>query len=368
MGDYDIHILERDQGQLYERLYASVPLCAAQLSMEWADVISPLSPDKPYFIMAMEKAGGDPIGGLAVYYFKGPYGGLLTSIPHAGPLGGVLFHPQCKNKATLYKALIETAMELANGLGCVSMTIITNPFDPDCDLYRTATVPDFHFNNFTQIIDLNNLFDERGNYCTGRASNNRHIRKNLRKAANAGVRIAWSKSMMEFDQWYRIHEKRHKELRTSPLPYDLLKGIATRMNKADRGGLVIATLDEAIVGGCLFIWGNRIVDAFIMSSDSDHFGKSVNHAITDFALRFFKKKGSSIFNWQSCQRNSGVYAFKKKWGSLEKSYSFLTWTFEGFKALIEHDVDTISNAYKWHYVAPFQALEKKSSAGFFEKA
>jgi hypothetical protein len=93
----------------------------------------------------------------------------------------------------------------------------------------------------------------------------------------------------------------------------------------------------------------------------------VNYAVTDFALRHFAKSGKRWFNFQSSNKGSGVYEFKKRWGSKDLYHQFLTWSFPGFEKIFTEGIDNIAKAYQWHYVAPFEAIEKRLSNGSFEK-
>ena len=134
-----------------------------------------------------------------------------------------------------------------------------------------------------------------------------------------------------------------------------------------KGGLVVAKLNDKIVGGCFFIWNKEIVDAFILSTDSEYFHLGVNHSIIDFALRYFSRNGFAWFNWQSCKKGSGVYNFKKRWGSHERQYSFLTWRLEEFAKVFEVTVEDVRKIFNWHYIAPFDALNKNLMQGVFNK-
>ncbi len=363
-----IEILRRSDAAPYAELFASCPDAFVQLSVNWADVIAPVSPDEPYFIVVRDPGTRDILGGIPLYHFDGPLGGVLTSVPHAGPLGGVVADAAMPAalKKEVYDALTGAALALAGELGCVSLSIITNPFVGDSALYSVARPPDYTFNNFTQAIDIPSIFKPDGSYNTGKSRYNNHINKNLGKAARAGLSVAWAVDG-DFDSWYDIHLKRHAELNALPLPKPLLKGILEGMAPAGMGGLAIVRCGERVVGGCFYIWNKVVADAFIMSGDSAYFEHGINHIVTDFALREFRAKGLRVFNWQSCKRPSGVYDFKVRWGSKEYDYAFLSWTLPGFEKVLDAGVKEVSKGYPWHYVAPFEAIERGFKSGVFDK-
>lgn len=365
---YQIEVLERARAAPYAQLFHECSNGLAQQSVEWSDVIAPISPDKPYYLVVRNISDQSIIAGLPLYYFKGQLGGILTSVPHAGSLGGII----CRDKLgavtaqEIYQALTKRATQMAEALGCIALTIITHPFLDDAGLYWDTTPPSYVLNNFCQVIDLESILDDSGSYNTGKSSYNSHIRRNLSKAYDAGVTVQWGEEQ-DFHHWYEIHRKRHSQLGALPLPKSLLEGVVTKMKTADLGGLAVAKMKGKIIGGCAYIWNKKVVDVYMPSGDSQYLNYGINYVAIDFGLRQFAKLGLKWFNWQSCPRNSGVYDFKKRWGSAERAYQFLTWTFPGFEKVLDADVTTVSRAYQWHYVAPFEAIEKKVTHGEFEK-
>lgn len=361
-------ILERSQSVFYGQLFKECPQCLAQQSLQWADVISPISPDRPYFLVVREESNKGVLGGLPLYYFEAKLGGILTSVPHAGPLGGGFYRGDMdlNLRRLVYSTLLSSAIQLAKKMKCISLTIITNPFTDDAALYKESSTPNYIMNNFCQAIDLSFTLKNEGAYETGKSSYNNHLRKNLAKAEKAGVVVSWGDDA-DFEPWYEIHCKRHKELGVTPLPESLLRGILSVMKPAGMGGLAVAKIDKRVVGGCFYIWHRDVADAFIMSSDSDCFDCGVNYAVTYFAVRYFRKRGVKWFNWQSCKKNSGVYLFKKRWGSREFPYQFLTWTYPGFEEVFKVEVEDTIKWYQWHYIAPFEAIRKKITNGVFDK-
>jgi hypothetical protein len=192
------------------------------------------------------------------------------------------------------------------------------------------------------------------------------VRRNLKKAAENNVSVVWGTDA-DFESWYPIHAKRHTELGAEPLPKPLLNNILQVLSPVQKAGLAVAWVDNKIVGGCIFIWNSKIVDAYILSSDSSYIDMGINHAITDFAARYFYSQGLRWFNWQGCKRNSGVYRFKQSWGGEETSYQFLTWRMDGFEKIFPYTLDKIAEEYKWHYVAPFDAIKNKDQQGNYCK-
>lgn len=357
-----VSILRRENCIPYREFFSMNPNSLVQQSVEWADVISPLSPDEPFFVVAREKEDGRVLGGLPLYLFRSRPGSILTSVPHAGPLGGCIILPELSvdEKRKVYDRLLSAAKNLALELNCLAMTIITHPLLDDLDFYQYRHPADYILKNFCQIIDVASLGKMPDLF-------SHSIRKNIKIARKSGMSLGWG-SQEDFDAWYAIHSRRHEDLGLQPLSRTLLDRAFQIMSQASKGGLLLARIGGEVIGGVLLIWDKIMADFFMMSSDSNHLSKGVNYLLTEEAIRIFKEKGIPWLNWQSCRRGSGVYEFKERWGSREHSYQFLTWTFAGFKSLFSLPAREVSENFRWHYIAPFEALEKKMKRGVFEKS
>ncbi len=380
MSSLHVEVLERTEADPYEALFAATPNAFIQQSLRWADVIAHLGPDHPYFLLARDATSGKALAGIPLYKFSGAFGSILTSVPQAGPLGGIFFSPSSLSEAPqqdIYRQLYLAACSLAEREGCLALTIITDPMREDALAYEQISPPAFALRNFTQITDLDKLLPTPDAINAGKARFNNDIRRNLAKASETGIEVDWAERPSSapelFDQWYSLHQKRHGELNAPPLPKTLLQHLLDHLGEQQvsgsaAAGLAIARIGSRLLGGAIFIWHRWVADAFIMSSDSEYLSQGVNYALTAFAARDLHARGARWLNWQSsASRSSGVYAFKERWHSSEHRYSFLTWTFPGFETLLAQPLPALRAAYPWHYVAPFPALQSRATSGVYEK-
>lgn len=361
--ELDTRVLKNDEIGDYELLFESCPNALAQQSVSWSKAISPMMADVPYFLVTRDRSANRPIAGLPLYFFAGASGNILTSVPHAGPLGGVLCRPDLSPqlKEAAYSGLLQSAMDLALELRCMALSIITNPFEQDAPLYQKSERSNFVFSNFCQVMDLQTLFDPNGNLIAP----NRNCRRNLKKAHENGLVVRWG-TLNDFPAWYSIHQKRHGELGAIPLPEEILRGILVHVAPRN-AGLLVVEKDGVIIGGVILIWNRAIADVFIMSTSSESLELGANYLLTEFFLKEFKEMHLRWVNWQSCPRNSGVYEFKVRWGSVEVPYAYLTWTLPGIENIFKRDLEIIVDQYRWHYVLPFEAIKKQEMTGVYSK-
>jgi hypothetical protein len=334
-----------------------------QQTQLWTSVISPISPDKPFFIIS--KYNNVPVSAISLYLFQGEFGNILTSIPHAGPMGGIFSIDGIDSKILeeSYRKITELSIQLAKDLKCISLTIITNPFKNDAELYKQSVSPTYIFYNFCQYIDLKFIENKVRN---GILNLNENFVRNVKKCWKNNIHFEIA-SQNEIAEWYLIHKKRCEELRAQPLPKQLIDNIYSYLNKNDNGEIIAIKYQGKVIGGMINIWQKHIADYFIMSNDSNYMSLGISQGVFNFSILRLLKKGIEIFNLQSCQKNSGVYTFKERMGGIELPFEILTWTFGAFPNIFKISIQDIAKEYQYHYIAPFEALSSKLMSGTFFK-
>lgn len=351
----------------YDRLFDALDGAFIQQSSAWARAIAPLGPDRPIFLLA-SRDGAD-IAGLPLYLFQAPTGGVLTSVPQAGPLGGVFARPDLapEMRDAAYAALLGAAQDIARRNDCLTLTLITDPFADDLPLYERHLAPDFVLENFTQAIALERIFD--GPHITLTDYRRRSgLSRSLKAARGAGLAVRAADGAADFARWYAVHEKRHGELGAQPLPRALLWNLLAELGPREQARLWLVEQGTTLAGGCLFVRHRDVLDVFIMSMDSAFAALGPNYLVTEHALQWARGLGTRWFNWQSsASRDSGVYGFKARWGAEERQYHFVTKVFCPAERLAALGADGIKRHYPWHYVVPFGAFADGCRAGRYRK-
>lgn len=352
----------------YDELFENCPDAFVQQSTYWAEVIRDLGPDRPIFLLC--QAGEQPIAGLPLYLYENPHGNILTSVPQAGPLGGVFFHPELTPAEIeqAYAALLAMACSLAVRHNCISLTIITSPFFADLEYYERFLAPTFVFENFTQYIVLPEIATEET--ITLRDYNRRsNLSRNIRKGREAGLAWDWSENVEELRAWHRVHAARHSELGVVPLKLEFFEKIWDVLKPRDKARLLLVRKDGEIASGCLYIYHRKILDVFMLSMDARFADLAPNFLNTEMSLLWARRYGVEKYNWQSSSsRTSGVYGYKKQWGSRAAPYYFVTRLFCPPERICNMGREALQHAYPWHYVAPFGIFEQGCGMKYFKKA
>lgn len=343
--------------QQFDELFEACPSAFIQQSTWWAEVIQELGPDKPCFLLCL--SGNKPVAGLPLYLFERPSGNILTSVPQAGPLGGVFCAENlAENEASQACAvLLGRALELARERACMALTLITNPFRPDVELYRKILEPDFLFENFTQHIPLTQKFRVSGGQ-----------KNNLARARRFGFSVECCGTMDEVRDWHALHRKRQAELGAEPPKFELFKSIFQVLVARKKATFLAARHNGRMASGCLYIHHRKVMDVYAIDMDSEFADHAPNAVNTEYSLNLAREMGVEIYNWQSSpNRQSGVYNAKKQWGSIEAPYFFVTKLLCSRQHIQDLGADGIKANYPGHYVVPFGVFEQGPDQVYFRK-
>ncbi|MBN2454243.1 GNAT family N-acetyltransferase [Candidatus Woesearchaeota archaeon] len=322
----------------YKDFLEKTPESLAQQTAEWKEVLKEVINDEACYLIATED--GRAVGAMPSFIYSGKYGKIITSIPFAGPYGGAVGEERAQ------KVLIEEMIRIGKEEKCVLATIITPAFYTDSEVYIEAMTPDFKIENIYQYIDL-----QKG------SEYNRSVKRNLAKAKEAGVEVCEGRGS-EIGEWHALHTKRMLSLGKEPLPVEAFKGIKKHMK--EKHAFLIAKAGGKIVGGGWFIFHQKVMDAYMLSTDPEEMGTSATYAIAHEGIELAKSKGIRYFNWQASAGNKGVEAFKAQWGSSLGKHLILTKILGDVKPILEAGLENVKKEYKWHYVIPYSAFPNRT--------
>lgn len=331
------------------------PSSFAQQTIGWRNVIAPIGPDESHFLVCQRRE--EIVGVLPAYAFQGSLGKILTSVPQAGPLGGIACSRD-QAAGDIYAALLEAYIALARSLGCALASLITNPFSPDRELYERCVRPDYLLENKTQVLDLRVSMNDAGQPLNG--SDN--LVRNLRKARSSPLRVDETQSAENVDEWYELHAARHREIGATPLPRQLFTGALEEMVPRDKARFFFVRLSEGageMVAGGFYLHHGETIDAVMPSMRTEYAKLGPNYALATHTMRWARMRGLRYYNWEPSPPSGGVYRYKRQWGSKDITYHYLTWITGDVKPFTRSNPEEISRAYPWHYVLPFDQIGRE---------
>ncbi len=350
MEAVEIDFSDEQLVERYDRLFEDCPDAFIQQSTAWCDAIRDLGPDRPLFLLCND--AGEDLAGLPLYLYEHERGNVLTSVPQPGPLGGIFCRQSAKGRRDdVYKCLLDRAVRVAARHRCLSLTIITNPFDEDAHLYERHLRPDLVLDNFTQYVSLRAPVPH--------PPGDRNRVRNLRRARAFGYSIRAAEGISDLRSWYRIHRKRHIEIGVEPLAYKLFENLFRRLVPEGKAALILAEHDQTIAAGAFVVCHHDVLDVFLLSRDSAFDRSGPAFLVTEACLEWAGRRGVVLYNWQSsASRAGGVYRFKQQWGSREASYCFVTKLLRGLEAIKAMGCDTLRREYANHFVVPYGILSE----------
>ncbi|MEO0274537.1 MAG: GNAT family N-acetyltransferase [candidate division WOR-3 bacterium] len=349
-----VDVLTRDSEIYYEEFFDQCRLASIQHSLEWRDVICGLEKDEPFFIIAKEN--NKIVGALPLYFYKCKHGNLLTSIAWY-TISGIICSEDA-HKREVYRQLLDYSILLAKELDCNAVSISTNPFLNDEELYLEHLKPDYMLENFIQYIKLREIFNKDGVIVHPNYTRKSELSRNLERAVTQPLIISERQTQEYIDRWYKIHEKRMKELNAEPIPKGLFDGILKCLTPKGKGKFVFAFSRGELVSGGAFIFNKKIMNAYMLSMDSKYKDLRSNYLITYHVLNWANRAGIEIFNWMSSdRRGGGVYKWKEQWGSRELTCLYLTKILGDIRHWRNMDYIELKRNYGFHYLLPFNLLK-----------
>src|SRR6185437_6353217 len=115
-----------------------------------------------------------------------------------------------------------------------------------------------------------------------------------------------------------------------------------------------AVHDGKIIGGLLILWSPQTASYYLSCSLADFRSLQPGVLLIHHALQDVKKRGIRFWNWEgSPSRDSGVYRFKKKWGSVEIPYKIYVQPFKPLEAFQRIGKENLANNFPFYFVYPF---------------
>lgn len=291
------------------------------------------------------------IRGVLPYMCKeGPWGAVFNSLPYYGSNGAVV---QMKEDAEAKKALIDAFYTKARQEGAACATIITNPLKHDADFYKNTIATDFLDERIGQIThlpigateeELMRLFDDPRP-------------RNIRRAQREGIHVELRRDKDSLDFVYRTHVENIQAIGGLPKQKSFFDLIPEIMEEDD-WAVYLAVLNGEPVAGLLLFYYNRTVEYFTPVI-IERFRSTQALALAIFrAMHDALQNGYANWNWGGTWLSqTGVYDFKKRWGTSEYRYFYFTRLFN--KELLASPRELLLQHYPGFFTVPFTALHTK---------
>lgn len=308
----------------------------------YRDVLAGAGVGKPVYLAAY--SGNELVGYLPVFSCESAVGPVWGSLPFFGPNAGVLCHAGA-DSPEIHRALLKELMARAAEERALSCSINTPFMFDQFSVYDEMLPGAVVVEKFTQYLDLNTA-EWQGS-----------LRRNLQKANRSNIEVSADVTAERIDAFYSIYEQNCRE-RDIPLkPKRSVELLCETSRSSDRVRVYFAFRQGEMIGGLMVLASPLTVSYYIPCVLADARTLQPLVLLIDRAVQDARQRGNRYWNWESSpSRESGVYRFKQKWGSVEGLYRIYIQALCPVERLQELGERRISEYFPFYFVYPFDRL------------
>lgn len=290
------------------------------------------------------RMGGDLIGVLPAFRIQSEAGTAYSSLPFFGPNAGVLAVTDGRSD-TVYSALLEALLACARRDDALSCSVYTPFLAADLSAYEAAMPTAQVVEKFTQYLDL-----EATTWSSA-------IAYDLRKGKRLGVEIAKDVTAEHIDRFYELYHMNCVEYGIPIKPKPCVDLLFDARNLGKRSDAYFAFRDGEMIGGLLMVWSPMTASYYIPCALPSARTVQPGTLLIDRAVQDARQRGIRYWNWEaSPSRESGVFQFKKKWGSIEGCYRIYVQAFQPVEVFRRLGKALIEKNFPFYFVYPFDRL------------
>lgn len=333
---------DRELESFLDRLGAVSPSVLGYHYPFYRDLIATAGAGESRYLGA--RVEGTLVGVLPAFKIASASGSAYSSLPFFGPNAGALTAADERSER-ICSALLDSFLDYARSDGALSCSIYT-PFQCENLACYDAAMPEAHVvEKFTQYLDLHS------------ATWSSAIAYDLRKGKRLGVEISKDITTERINRFYELYHMNCVEygIPIKPKPcVDLLFG---ESNLGQHSDAYFAMRDGEMIGGLLMVWSPLTASYYIPCTLPSARTLQPGTLLIDRAVQDARQRGIHYWNWEaSPSRESGVFQFKKKWGSTEGRYRIYVQAFKPAEVFRALGRATIERDFPFFFVYPFDRL------------
>ena len=254
---------------------------------------------------------GNPIGILPLCYKRSSLGVVYNSLPFFGPNGGILTSDHSRS-SLIHRMILEYLQLEILKSDFVSCVIYQPLFSSNSEDYLLALKPDYVESRETLVT---NLLSE--------LTFNKKLNWDIRKANSFGFQITSKYSESDWYQFIEMLEESETERGIPNKPKRFYEELNLLLSsRSDLAKIYLVKLEQEVISGLIVLLSPNVVSYYSPAVKSKYRSTQALTGLIFHAMQDQKKQGREIWNWErSPDINTGVYNFKKKWGSISFPYS-----------------------------------------------
>jgi len=312
---YKTELATREELQNWNQIISRCTYSEALHTLEWRDALTKSfrQMEPLYFIIKNNQS--DIVGAMPCFLFSPiPLSKTLLSMPWTLP-GGLLSFSKTDTKSATLSALCKLDdISREKHFSEVTFTLSSR-----CDENIIKSLDSngyiHHTSQFTHALNIENGYESVW------TAYNKRIRGAVRKAEKEGVTVQESEDEADMVCFYKMYLAMMNRFDSTPKPYTLLRFLQT----SPIARLVIAKLNDRIIGGLLFLHFNSYVRLWCETSDPNFLNYRPNNAIINYIVKWScDNKYRFVDFGASPPGNEGLVAFKEEWGATKAWFNTFT--------------------------------------------
>jgi CelD/BcsL family acetyltransferase involved in cellulose biosynthesis len=170
---------------------------------------------------------------------------------------------------------------------------------------------------YVHILDLQSSVDTLFANCAG------SVRRALRKAEKAGLRVIINSSLSAVAEFYRLHCRTRRRHGLPPQPWRFFERIHQGILAPGNGFVVLVTQEQAPVAAAVFLrWGDKAVFKF-GASEAEFQELRPSNLMMWEGIKFLAGQGATSLHFgRTDVGHEGLRRFKLGWGTEEQSIRY----------------------------------------------
>lgn len=288
--------------------------------------------------------------------FNSRIGNVLNSLPFYGSHGGILTAPSTQDVNAVKQALVAASNDLCNVSNVVASTIITNPLAPDadfCEQHFPWTLKDSRIGQISTLPVEWRTDEELAEKLFQQFHHK--TRNSVRKAVLSNVVVTHDGTLKALEALATLHRNNMEAVDGRHKPWEVFLAIRESFTYDKDYRLYIAQKDGRIIAALLVFFFNKTAEYYIPATNPDYRILQPMSLLVFEAMREAAKRGHYFWNWGGTwATQSGVYHFKKRWGTYDQAYTYYV-NVRSDHVLLSSREELLSE-YPYFYVAPFDRL------------
>ncbi|HDP98157.1 MAG TPA: GNAT family N-acetyltransferase [bacterium] len=146
--------------------------------------------------------------------------------------------------------------------------------------------------------------------------NRRNVTKRIRQSGNSDLSLRHATTMTDIEQFYELYLTTRKRFGLPPQPLQFIINLWERFTAQNQLDLILAELNDNIIGGLLFFKYKDRINAEIIAYEESYRDLHLSQFLYWHAIMIAKHENYQVFDFgRTSIFNEGLMNYKNRWGT-----------------------------------------------------